>query len=112
MQYTLMHKKIPAAELEMDQVTGVIVKVREVYRPEHLPLGGPADKAGLLKYDVITAIDGVRTRGFAEMSRELEKHQAGDTITVTVYRCADPETGMFLDNPEYLELELTLEVLD
>ena len=74
--------------------------------------GGPADKAGLLKYDVITAIDGVRTRGFAEMSRELEKHQAGDTITVTVYRCADPETGMFLDNPEYLELELTLEVLD
>ncbi|MCI5545555.1 MAG: S1C family serine protease, partial [Clostridiales bacterium] len=53
--------------------------------------GGPADKAGLLKYDVITAIDGVRTRGFAEMSRELEKHQAGDTITVTVYRCADPE---------------------
>ena len=46
------------------------------------------------------------------MSRELEKHQAGDTITGTVYRCADPETGMFLDNPEYLELELTLEVLD
>lgn len=74
--------------------------------------GGPADKAGLLKYDVITAIDGVRTRGFAEMSKELEKHQAGDTITVTVYRCADPETGMFLDDPEYLDLELTLEVLD
>lgn len=47
MQYTLMHKKIPAAELEMDEVTGVIVKVREVYRPEHLPLGGPADKGWL-----------------------------------------------------------------
>lgn len=47
MQYTLMHKKIPAAELEMDQVTGVIAKVRAVYRPEHLPLGGPADKGWL-----------------------------------------------------------------
>ncbi len=74
--------------------------------------GGPADKAGLLKYDVITAIDGVRTRSFAEMSRELDKHEAGDTITVTVYRCADSETGLFLDNPEYLDLQLTLEVLD
>lgn len=74
--------------------------------------GGPADKAGLLRYDVITAIDGVRTRGFAEMSRELEKHSAGDTITVTVYRCADPETGAFIEKAGYHDLELTLEMLD
>lgn len=74
--------------------------------------GGPADKAGLLTYDIITAIDGVRTRSFAEMSRELDRHEAGDTITVTVYRCADPETGAFLETAEYIDVQLTLEVLD
>lgn len=47
MRYTLMHKRLPAAELEMDEGTGAVVKVWEVLRPEHLPLGGPPDKGWL-----------------------------------------------------------------
>lgn len=74
--------------------------------------GGPADQAGMLVYDVITAIDGVRTHNFAEMSAELERHKAGDVICVTVYRCADPQTGIFLDEPAYLDIEVMLDVLD
>lgn len=74
--------------------------------------GGPADQAGMLVYDVITAIDGVRTHSFAEMSAELEKHNAGDVVCVTVYRCADPQTGVFLEEAAYLDIEVMLDVLD
>lgn len=74
--------------------------------------GGPADQAGILVYDVITAINGVRTHSFTEMSAELEKHEAGEVITVTVYRCADPVTGQFLDEASYLDLQVMLDVLD
>lgn len=47
MQYTLMHKRLPVGELEMDESSGAVAKVREIYRPEHLPLGGPADRGWL-----------------------------------------------------------------
>lgn len=38
---TLMHKRLPVAELELDDVTGFIQKTSEVYAPEHLPVGVP-----------------------------------------------------------------------
>ena len=36
---TLMHKRIPVAELELDNATGFIQKVGKIYAPEHLPIG-------------------------------------------------------------------------
>ena len=39
MRYILMHKNIPAAELEADDKTGHITKLYEIYSPEHLPVG-------------------------------------------------------------------------
>ncbi len=52
MKCVLMHKKIPAAYLEIDGETGYILKIYEVYSPEHLPVGvgmkkGIADRAAL-----------------------------------------------------------------
>ena len=49
---TLMHKRIPVAELELDDATGFIQKIGTVYAPEHLPVGipirkGAADRAAL-----------------------------------------------------------------
>lgn len=41
---TLMHKKIQAASIELDDETGVIQKTGEVYAPEHLPVGVPFRK--------------------------------------------------------------------
>ena len=39
MEYIFMHQNIPVAELEMDEATGLIQKVNQVFAPEHLPTG-------------------------------------------------------------------------
>ncbi|GHV73973.1 hypothetical protein AGMMS49940_12750 [Spirochaetia bacterium] len=41
MLYTLMHKTIPVAALEIDEVTIGILSIPEVYHLEHLPVGVP-----------------------------------------------------------------------
>lgn len=46
---------------------------------------GPADKAGLTKYDVITEIDGKKVMGQAELREALYKHDLNDTATITYY---------------------------
>lgn len=52
MEYTLMHKDISVADIDLDEATGFMRKIRGVYRPEHLPLGtvsrkGDADRSAL-----------------------------------------------------------------
>ena len=37
--YTLMHKNIRVADVEIDAHTGVITKIKNLYNAEHLPLG-------------------------------------------------------------------------
>lgn len=44
MRCTLMHKRIPVVELELDDATGFISGLYEVYAPEHLPVGVPVKK--------------------------------------------------------------------
>ena len=38
-KYTLMHKNITVADLELDRATGVILAVKKIYNPERLPVG-------------------------------------------------------------------------
>ena len=38
-KYTLMHKNITVADLELDSATGVILTVKKIYASEHLPVG-------------------------------------------------------------------------
>ncbi len=52
MKCTLMHKRLAVAEMELDETTGFILKIFEVYKPEHLPVGvsfknGIADRGEL-----------------------------------------------------------------
>ena len=52
MKYTLMHKRIEVAQLDLDEATGIIRKIGEVYAQEHLPVGvaiqkGIADRTAL-----------------------------------------------------------------
>ena len=52
MKCTLMHKRIPVAEVELDDATGFMQEIGRVYAPEHLPVGIPvrngiADRAAL-----------------------------------------------------------------
>lgn len=53
---------------------------------------GPADKAGLKKYDVITEIGGKKVTGQADLREELYKHNLNDTVTITYYHQKDKKT--------------------
>ncbi len=50
--------------------------------------GGAADKAGLQKGDIITAVDGEEVDGQAAFIAIKDTHRAGDTVTLTVDRAA------------------------
>lgn len=57
--------------------------------------GSSAKTAGLKKYDVITALDGVNVTNTAELHTQLYKHKVGDTIKLTVYREGQQQTVSF-----------------
>ena len=44
MKCMFMHKRIAVAEIELDDATGFIKKINQVYAPEHLPIGVPIKK--------------------------------------------------------------------
>ncbi len=44
MKCMLMHKRIAVAEIELDDISGFILKINNVYAPEHLPVGVPMRK--------------------------------------------------------------------
>lgn len=48
--------------------------------------GSAADEAGLRVGDIITAIDDVTVKSTDELAAEKDKHEAGDTIVLTVIR--------------------------
>ncbi len=48
--------------------------------------GSAADRAGLQVGDIITAIDDVTVKDTKELAAEKDKHDAGDTVTLTVIR--------------------------
>ncbi|WP_294483521.1 HipA domain-containing protein [uncultured Ruminococcus sp.] len=56
MNYTLMHKNIRVADIEIDEDTGVIIRIGDIYDKEHLPAGVPfchnetIDRAALNKW--------------------------------------------------------------
>ncbi|QVI34686.1 S1C family serine protease [Lacticaseibacillus chiayiensis] len=54
--------------------------------------GSSAKLAGIKKYDVITALDGVNVNNIAELHTQLYKHKVGDTIKLTVYREGQQQT--------------------
>ena len=65
--------------------------------------GSPAQKADLKQYDFIYAINGERITTFRELTGILDKHQAGDKVSVTVVRYASvyPMTNNYNNNSNY-----------
>ena len=85
MKCVLMHKKIPAAYLELDSETGYILKIYEVCRPEHLPVGvgfkkGIADRAALNEWWTDRAIPASRS-GIHEAMEVLKIHDTKTLLT-------------------------------
>ena len=72
---------------------------------------GPAGQAGMELNDVIVEFDGERVHTFNELSALLDTHAAGDVVHVKVYRCLDEEGNMIQD-PESVEMDITLGILD
>ena len=54
--------------------------------------GTPAEKAGLKKNDVITAIDGKKITTMDQLLVEIRQKKVGDKIELTYYRGADKKT--------------------
>ena len=49
----------------------------------------PAEKAGLKKGDVVSAVDGKRTDTYRDFIRELNKHKPGDKVKLKIQRGKD-----------------------
>ena len=60
--------------------------------------GSCAETAGILQGDIITAIDDTEITGVSQLSSVKNTYQAGDTVTVTVFRSG-----------QYVELSLTFD---
>jgi putative serine protease PepD len=48
--------------------------------------GSPADKAGIQPGDIITKVDGTTINQNTSITSVLDKHQVGDTVSVTLVR--------------------------
>ena len=46
-QYTLMHKNVPTADIELDEATCTISAIGPVYEASHIPVGTPVKKVSL-----------------------------------------------------------------
>ena len=77
------------------------VVVAEVVR------GGPGDKAGIRRLDVITAVDGQKIRNGAELVSAIAGHRAGDAVRVTVFRAGSSRelTAILGDRQAMLQTE-------
>ncbi len=53
----------------------------------------PAEKAGIKKYDVITALDGQAISSRSELQAVLYQKQIGDKLEVTYYRDGSKKTA-------------------
>lgn len=60
---------------------------------------GPADKAGLKKYDIITKFDGKTISSFEDLKASLQYYKAGETVNIVV---------SYIENHEYIEREVEI----
>ena len=48
--------------------------------------GSPAEKSGLQIYDIITAVDGKKVTSMNGLKKEVNRHPAGETVSLTISR--------------------------
>ena len=73
--------------------------------------GGPADDAGLQSGDIITEVNGSRVYTFPDLTVEIDKCDAGDSLELKIYRYYD-ESGALTGTYEELTVSVKLEMLD
>ena len=106
MKYTFMHKRIPVAEIEIDNATGFIQKIGDVYAPEHLPIGipvrkGVADRTAFNEWWTDRSIPASRS-GVREA---LETLEISNTKALLVRCCGLSLSDQYWIRPENSELK-------
>ena len=66
-----------------------------------MEVGSAAERAGIIKGDIIYGIEGSTITTMEEFNKIKEKYKAGDTITISVFRESDPTN--------YREFKVTLD---
>ena len=106
-ELSLMEPRVPVAEADYPYL-GITFDNRTSRYAEYygIPAGAyvyevskdtPAEKAGILAYDVITELDGVRISSYEDLVNELQYHSGGTEVTLKIKR---------LEKGSYHELEL------
>jgi len=77
--------------------------------------GSPAEKAGIQVSDIVVEIDGTIMSNTNQMTSYLQSRQPGDVVKVKLYRVdggLNNVEGSDLPDGQYIDLEVTLELLD
>ena len=74
--------------------------------------GGPADMAGIRMYDIVTEINGIRVRDINDLTSEIDRHAAGESVHLKICRYFNDLTGEPLPAWSFYETDLRLEMLD
>ena len=74
--------------------------------------GTPAALAGIMPYDIILEIDGLRVTNYNQLTAEIDDHQPGERVTLKICRYFNPNSGEPLERWEMLEAEVAVAMID
>ena len=84
---------ILVAGVTMNMLTALVIMAGILFYSGYATLtidgvepGSPAEKAGLLPYDIITAIDGTKVSSYDELVNELQYYKGGTEVELSVMR--------------------------
>ena len=72
----------------------------------------PAEEAGIKVDDVITEVGGTRVRSASDVIVAIDKFEAGDSVTLKIYRYNYDADGNLTSGYTEEEIQLTLKILD
>ncbi len=82
---------------------------------EEVEAGSPAEKAGLLRGDIIVDVNDTVITSTSGLQRVIAQYKAGDTLNIKVYRAPgilDISGRDDVPDGEYVDLQVTLAVID
>ena len=77
--------------VSVDEQTSKMYGIPEGIYLQEVIEDGPADKAGLLKGDIVKKFDGVSVSSIAELREKMDYYEAGEKVDVTFCRQEDGE---------------------
>ena len=85
----------------IDAVNARYYNIPQGFIVTKMETGSAAERAGIMKGDIIYGIEGTIVTTMEEFNKEKEKYKAGDTVKVSVFRESDPTN--------YKEFNVTLD---